>query len=120
MKSLAMATLAASLILVAAAAFLTHPVLARECGLASWYGQESGNRTANGEPFDGSGMTAAHRSMRFGTRLRVEYAGRSVTVRVNDRGPFIRGRSLDLSRAAASRLGLIPAGVGKVCWEVVG
>lgn len=119
MKALAAAALAGSMILVAATAFLTNPVLSAECGLASWYGQESGNRTANGERFTGQDMTAAHKTMPFGTVLRVKYQGRAVTVRVNDRGPFIRGRSLDLSRAAASKLGLIPAGVGRVCWERV-
>lgn len=104
----------------AAVLFLTSPVLAKECGLASWYGSESGNLTANGEHFNGSGMTAAHRSLPFGTKLRVSYRGKSVVVRVNDRGPFIRGRSLDLSRSAAKRLGLVPAGVGRVCWVRVG
>lgn len=84
---------------------------------ASWYGTESGSRTANGEAFDGSSMTAAHKSLPFGTKLRVTYRGNSVTVRVNDRGPFIKGRSLDLSRAAAKKLGLIPAGVANVCVE---
>lgn len=88
-----------------------------ECVVASWYGTESGSRTANGEYFDGSGMTAAHKTLPFGTRLRVTYRGRSEVVRINDRGPYIRGRSLDLSRAAAKRLGLIQAGVGRVCIE---
>lgn len=92
------------------------PALADECVVASWYGTESGNRTANGEPFDGTSMTAAHKTLPFGTKLRVTYRGKSVVVRVNDRGPFIKGRSLDLSHAAAKRLGLIPAGVGRVCF----
>lgn len=92
---------------------------AAECGLVSWYGRESGRVTANGEPFDGMTMTAAHRTLPFGTRLRVTYAGRSVTVRVNDRGPYVRGRVLDLSRAAALRLGLVPAGVGRACFTIV-
>ena len=82
---------------------------------ASWYGAESGNRTANGERFDGSSLTAAHRTLAFGTKLRVTYRGRSVTVRVNDRGPFIRGRQLDLSRAAAAKIGMVKAGVATVC-----
>ena len=82
---------------------------------ASWYGTESGSRTANGEHFDGSGMTCAHRRYPFGTRLTVTYRGRAVACRVNDRGPAAgTGRCLDLSRAAAARLGLIPAGVGIV------
>jgi rare lipoprotein A len=93
--------------------------IAGECALASWYGQESGNRTANGEPFDGSGLTAAHKSLPFGTRLRVTHGKRSVVVRINDRGPFVSGRELDLSRAAAERLGTVRAGVATVCWEIV-
>lgn len=102
---------------IIAAAF-TGQALA-DCGIASWYGPESGNRTANGEPFDGSSMTAAHRTLSFGTKLRVTYGNKSVVVRINDRGPFIKGRSLDLSSAAATRLGLKAAGVAKVCWTVV-
>lgn len=86
-----------------------------EMMVASWYGAESGNRTANGEHFDGRSLTAAHRTLPFGTRLRVTYRGKSVVVRINDRGPFIRGRSLDLSRAAAAKLGMIHAGTGRVC-----
>jgi rare lipoprotein A len=89
----------------------------RQCGNASWYGAESGNRTANGERFDGSGMTAAHRALPFGTMLRVtdQATGRSVVVRVNDRGPYAGGRILDLSKEAARRLGTIPRGVARVC-----
>lgn len=100
----------------ALAAFLCVPIAAgAECGKASWYGSESGSRTANGERFDGTGMTAAHRSLPFGTILRVtdQATGRSVVVRVNDRGPFVRGRILDLSRAAAHKLGV--EGLTSVC-----
>ena len=85
--------------------------------VASHYGSESGSRTANGEPFNGSSMTAAHRTLPFGTKLRVSYRGKSVVVRINDRGPYIRGRQLDLSTAAARRIGMISAGVAKVCTE---
>lgn len=68
---------------------------------ASWYGYEfGGRRTASGELFDPNKLTAAHRTLPFGTRLVVKAAGRQVEVRVNDRGPFVRGRCLDLSRAA--------------------
>lgn len=116
-RPLTASVLAGVVVVMAAALFLTSPVLARTCVQASWYGTESGNRTANGEPFDGTSMTAAHKTLPFGTKLRVTYQGRSVVVRVNDRGPFIKGRSLDLSRAAASKLGMIPAGVGTVCME---
>jgi len=79
-------------------------------GRASWYAM--GRRTANGEPFRPDGLTAAHRSLRFNTRLLVTdvATGRSVRVRVNDRGPFVRGRILDLSRGAARALGVIARG----------
>lgn len=110
-------------VVAAAAAFLTDPVLAAQCRgtlmSASWYGTESGNRTANGEPFNGTSLTAAHRSLPFGTRLRVTYRGKAVTVRINDRGPYIPGRSLDLSRAAAAKIGMIDVGVACVAVEVL-
>jgi rare lipoprotein A len=86
-------------------------------GLASFYGNESGSRTASGERFNENAMTCAHRSLPFGTRLRVTHGGRSVVVKVNDRGPFVRGRVLDLSTAAARALGI--DGVGTVTAEVV-
>ena len=78
---------------------------------ASYY--QHGSRTASGERFNPSGLTAAHRSLPFGTRLKVTNRanGRSVVVRVNDRGPFIRGRGLDVSRGAAAALGMIGSGV---------
>lgn len=105
--------------LVAALLFL-GPATAGEtfCGKASWYAY-TGHRTANGEAFDGSGYTAASRTLPFGTKLRVTYGSRSVIVRVNDRGPYVNGRMLDLSRAAASALGLIAAGVDRVCAEIL-
>jgi len=68
-----------------------------------------------------STLTAAHRSMPFGTRIKVtnRHNGRSVVVRINDRGPFIRGRVLDLSKAAAQNIGMIQSGAAKVCYEVI-
>jgi rare lipoprotein A len=82
---------------------------------ASYYGFESGRVTANGERFRPSGMTAAHRALRFGTRLRVWAHGRGVIVRINDRGPARwTGRCLDLSQGAARALGMIDAGVSTV------
>jgi len=102
------------LLVLVVAALLASPAAA-ECVIASHYGAESGKVTANGEPFDGTSMTAAHRTLPFGTRLRVTYQGRTVVVRINDRGPFIRGRALDLSTAAARKLGMIKAGVARVC-----
>jgi rare lipoprotein A len=88
-------------------------------GMASYYGNESGSRTASGQRFNQSAMTAAHRTLPFGTKLRVTHGGRSVVVTVNDRGPFVRGRVLDLSTGAARAIGLTGAGVGRVTAEVV-
>jgi rare lipoprotein A len=88
-------------------------------GMASFYGNESGRKTASGERFNQNAMTCAHRSLPFGTKLRVTHGGRSVVVTVNDRGPFIRGRVLDLSTGAARAIGLTGAGVGRVTAEVV-
>jgi rare lipoprotein A len=88
-------------------------------GMASFYGNESGSKTASGQRFNQSAMTAAHRSLPFGTKLKVTHGGRSVVVTINDRGPFIRGRVLDLSTGAARAIGLTSAGVGRVTAEVV-
>lgn len=102
---------------------LLSPVHARAGDVASFYdcrqpGECSrSKRTANGEHFNPHGLTAAHRSLPFNTRLRVTYRGRSVVVRINDRGPFIRGRTIDLSRGAAQAIGLTGAGVGAVTIE---
>jgi len=86
-------------------------------GVASYYGNESGSRTASGQRFNQNAMTAAHRSLPFGTKLRVSHGGRSVVVTINDRGPFVRGRVLDLSKGAARAIGL--NGVGRVVAEVM-
>ena len=88
-------------------------------GVASYYGNESGSKTASGQRFNQNAMTCAHRSLPFGTKLRVTHGGRSVVVTVNDRGPFIRGRVLDLSTGAARAVGLTGAGVGRVTAEVI-
>ena len=88
-------------------------------GIASFYGNESGSKTASGQRFNQNAMTAAHRSLPFGTKLRVTHRGQSVVVTINDRGPFIRGRVLDLSTGAARAIGLTGAGVGRVTAEVV-
>lgn len=87
-------------------------------GMASYYGNESGHRTASGQRFNQNAMTAAHRSLPFGTRVKVTHAGRSVVVTINDRGPFIRGRVLDLSAGAARVVGLTGRGVGRVVAEI--
>lgn len=88
-----------------------------ERGLASWYGERfHGRRTASGEPFDMHAMTAAHKTLPFGTQVRVRHAttGQEVLVRINDRGPHVRGRIIDLSRAAAAAIGLVQTGVAPV------
>lgn len=90
--------------------------------LASWYGPGfDGNRTASGERYNQWGYTAAHRSLPFGTRVRVTNLrnGRSVVVRVNDDGPHIPGRVIDLSRGAAERIGMVSSGVAPVRLEVL-
>lgn len=89
-----------------------------ETGVASWYGNEHhGRRTASGERFDQNALTAAHRTLPFGTKVKVENLknGRTVVVRINDRGPARwTGRIIDLSRAAADRLKMRRAGLAKV------
>lgn len=87
---------------------------------ASWYGVPyHGRKTASGERYNMWAFTAAHRTLPFGTKLRVTYKDRSVIVKVNDRGPFIKGRSLDLSRAAADALGCTAVGICLVTIERV-
>jgi rare lipoprotein A len=88
-------------------------------GKASFYGNESGSKTASGQRFNQNAMTAAHRSLPFGTKVRVTYRGQSVVVTINDRGPFIKGRVIDLSKGAARAVGLTGAGVGHVTAEVI-
>lgn len=88
--------------------------IAGTCGLASYY--HEGQRTANGERFKPDGMTAAHRTLPFGTMLNIRRGEYSVTVRINDRGPFVRGRILDLSRGAARALKMTGASVTRVCF----
>lgn len=108
---------------------ITPATAAQLCGEASWYGTESGTKTANGEHFNGTGLTAAHRSLPFGTKLLVTVVdprpkyrsirGNTVTVRINDRGPAKwTGRVLDLAKAAGRHLGLIPFGHARVCATV--
>jgi rare lipoprotein A len=89
----------------AESAAASYPVLFQH-GVASWY--ELGKRTASGEVFNPDGLTAAHRTLPFGSRLKVLYprTSRLVVVRINDRGPFVKGRILDLSRGAARALGI--------------
>lgn len=105
---------------VAAAFFgLSVTAQAGTSGVASYY--KSGRLTANGERFNPQGMTAAHRTLPFGTIVRVTHArsGKSVIVRINDRGPFIRGRVIDLSLGAARAIGLTNSGVARVSYTVI-
>ncbi|MBK1629192.1 hypothetical protein CKO31_00290 [Thiohalocapsa halophila] len=107
---------------LAVAALMPLPAFAAGEGLASFYGGSfHGRRTASGQRFDQQALTAAHRTLRFGTRVRVTHKRnrRSVVVTINDRGPFVRGRVIDLSRAAARRLGMLGAGLAPVRLEVL-
>lgn len=91
-------------------------------GVASWYGPGlHGNRSASGEVFNQNALTAAHRSLPFGTRVRVTNMrnGRTVVVRINDRGPFSHNRVIDLSQAAASEIGMVSSGTAQVRLEVL-
>ena len=92
-------------------------------GVASWYGDRfAGQETASGEPFDPNALTAAHRTLPLGSRVRVTdlRTGESVVVRINDRGPYVDGREIDLSRAAAQRIGITDTGTGDVRLELLG
>lgn len=91
-------------------------------GVASWYGLKfHGRQTASGERFNMHAMTCAHKTLPFGTELQVTHlnGGQSVKVRVNDRGPFVRGRVIDLSYAAANKIGILGSGHGPVRVQVV-
>jgi rare lipoprotein A len=94
----------------------------RSRGKASWYGSRfHGKPTASGETFDRRAMTAAHRDLPFGTRVRVTNTrnGRAIVVRINDRGPFARGRIIDVSEGAARKLGMLRSGTARVVVEIL-
>jgi rare lipoprotein A len=105
--------LVATALAIASIMTLSGEVLA-QTGRASWYSLTS--KTASGERCDPSAMTAAHRTLPFGTRVKVENLinGKSVIVRINDRGPFVGGRIIDLTKGAARQLGFVSAGIAKV------
>ncbi len=108
------------LFFLAAAAAMADPDMQ---GLASWYGGKfHGRLTSSGEIFDTNTMTAAHKSLPFGTMVKVTNLdnGATAIVRINDRGPFVEGRIIDLSRAAADALGMVGIGVAHVSLEIVG
>ena len=111
-------------ILTIVLAFLltTSVAYANQCGTASWYGGKDGlhgKKTASGEIFNTNAMTAAHKTLPLGSIVKVTNPRnhKRITVRINDRGPFAKGRIIDLSRAAADAIGIKKAGVGKVCIE---
>lgn len=108
-------------LVVASAITASAPAYAaNECGSASWYAIR--NTTASGEMMDPGAMTAAHRTLPFGTIVKVinQNNGRELTLRINDRGPFIRGRIIDVSREAANQLGFRNAGHAPICLQIVG
>lgn len=117
-KHLALAT--ASAILLSTFVAPLEALATQNCGGASWYALSS--RTASGERMNASLLTAAHRSLKFGTKVKVTNRnnGKAVIVRINDRGPFIKGRVLDLSKAAAHRIGMVSSGTAHVCFQPVG
>lgn len=95
----------------------------REEGIASWYGKDfHGKKTANGETYDMYGMTAAHKLLPFGTKVRVtnKENGKSIVVRINDRGPFVSNRVIDLTRTGAEQIGMIAKGTAPVLLETTG
>ena len=101
-----------------AAAFLSSTAAYAQCGGASWYGPGfNGKRAASGEIFNENAMTAAHRSLPFGTKVMVtdQRTGNAIEVTINDRGPFHGGRIIDLSKAAATKLGFRNRGTTSVC-----
>lgn len=110
-----------ALLIAATAVFGTEGRAEAQTMLASWYGPGfEGNPTASGEIYNPWGYTAAHKTLPLGTQLLVSYGGRSVQVTVNDRGPYVGSRELDLSQGAAEALGLTAAGVDYVTVTPVG
>lgn len=119
MKKLASRTLTAFALLSGAAVMSMDIAVAVETAHASWYGPGfHGRKTASGETFNQNAMTAAHKTRRLGSTVKVTNVatGQSVVVKINDRGPFIKGRGIDLSKAAARAIGI--SGVGRV--KIVG
>lgn len=112
----------ASVILVVAALWMASGGPYYEIGIASWYGPGfDGNLTANGEVYDMDGISAAHKTLPFGTVVEVvEFdTGNRIVVRINDRGPFVEGRIIDLSRGAAEELGIVAKGITRVGLRII-
>jgi peptidoglycan lytic transglycosylase len=121
-RALLLAFAALSTLVTACTSTRPPPPVPNEVGIASWYGGEfHGRRTASGEVFDTHQLTAAHRTLPFGTVVEVHNLdnGRRVRVRINDRGPFVRRRVIDLSYAAAKELGVVGPGTARVELTVV-
>ena len=118
-KSITAFTIAGVASTAAASFQASEAEVASQCGGASWYSM--GSKTASGERMSSGAMAAAHRSLPFGTHVKVQNLGngRAVVVRINDRGPFVRGRVIDLTKAAASQLGFSGRGIARVKLTVV-
>jgi rare lipoprotein A len=110
-------------LIIVSSLFTSNEALAKskinKIGMASWYGSESGSRTASGKRFHPNGLTAAHRTLAFGTKVKVTNLDnkKTIVVTINDRGPFVRGRIIDLSKGAARSIGV--KGVQKVSLNVI-
>lgn len=111
--------MSASLLFLSVMLDVSEAAPREQCGTASWYDLTS--KTASGEYANPAKMTAAHRSIRFGKKIKVKNMsnGKSVVLRVNDRGPFIKGRVLDVTKTAARKLGFVNKGTTRVCFEVI-
>jgi rare lipoprotein A len=119
LKTIRRSTFAAASIAAFATLIAAQAEAASGCGHASWYA--AGSKTASGERMNASLMTAAHKTLPFGTKVLVtnKRNGKSVIVRINDRGPFIRGRVIDVSKAAAADIGMVSSGTAQVCYSIV-
>ncbi len=119
MKTLRRSTFAAAAIAAFAVLGSASAQAAPGCGHASWYALTS--KTASGELMNPAKLTAAHRSLPFGTKVKVtnKRNGKSVVVRINDRGPFIKGRVIDVSKAAAQNIGMVSSGTAQVCYQII-
>ncbi|WP_295427356.1 septal ring lytic transglycosylase RlpA family protein [uncultured Thiodictyon sp.] len=121
-KTLVSSALIAALLLIGTEASAASPADKAQAGMASYYHDRfNGRRTASGARYNKGELSAAHKTLPLGSRVRVtdSRSGRSVVVRINDRGPYARGRVIDLSRAAASEIGLVSKGVSRVTLEVL-
>ena len=121
-KTLVSSALIAALLLIGTETTAASPAGKAQAGMASFYHDSfNGRRTASGTRYNKGALSAAHKTLPLGTQVRVtdSRSGRSVVVRINDRGPYARGRVIDLSRAAASEIGLVAKGVSRVTLEVL-